>query len=59
MHWKKYFILLAFFIPIVIIIANFLPEGIQTFAFMFAIIGYFVLYYKWIHMENKKKEQNN
>lgn len=56
MHWKKYAILLPPFVMIFLIMAFNLPDNQKLYAVL-AIILFWIVYYSWIFIEKKKKDE--
>ncbi|GIO53151.1 hypothetical protein J21TS7_14690 [Paenibacillus cineris] len=56
-HWKKYLILLAITLPVFIVFIFMLPHDKQPIALGICPSIFWILYYSWIAMENRKKDR--
>lgn len=55
-HWKKYFILLAIVIPIVIVGIFTLPYEKRNYTLVILPLIFWLFYYSWIAFEKRKKD---
>ncbi|OMF58486.1 hypothetical protein BK138_08185 [Paenibacillus rhizosphaerae] len=56
-HWKKYLILLAITFLVFIVFIFMLPHDKQPIALGICPSIFWILYYSWIAMENRKKDR--
>jgi ABC-type dipeptide/oligopeptide/nickel transport system permease subunit len=57
MHRKKYAILLLPFIPLCVILAIYLPQGVKNYTIAVPFI-FWTVYYTWIFIEKKRKKDD-
>ena len=56
MHWKKYAILIPPFLLIGVLLITYLPPDQKHYVMLFSLL-FWVAYYTWIAIEEKKEER--
>ena len=58
MHWKKYAILTPPFLIIGVLLILYLPPSQKHYGMLFSLV-FWVAYYTWIAMEEKRKKDTD